>query len=735
MAIEYPLFRIKEEAARVSESYGNSYIGIEHALLALLKLNNSFFNEILYYENSNVKKFEISKIIDESIPKSTEYALKKTEQTKSIQKIFNHLNDSNLNNEEDFIKYLFETKNDYFFYCLAEAQINEFKLQKSIFREHILIDEEDYLPQIPELNKLGRNITILAKQNKLFPHTGREKEILKICRIMSSFINRNPLIVGHPGVGKTALVEGFAQFLISDKCPPGLKKKKIIEISVTDIMTNTKYVSELETKMAIILKELKDNPDIILFIDEIHRLVGAGTYENNNSNDIANIIKPALARGEINIIGATTLSEYKKHIEKDLAFVRRFKQIFLEEPSIEESIKILDIWVSKLDSENKMHISEQALRETVYLCKEYISIKKLPNIAIEILDETIASAKLENKNSINEIDVKQTISRITDIDFLNLNTEKKEIIEKLDVELRKNIISQENAITHVINKIYKGYANLENTNLPLAVFMFYGPSGVGKTYLARTLAKNLFGTDKKFLRINMSEYNTPDSISNLKGSSRGLVGSDEGGILVEFVKRNPYSIILLDEIEKACMPIWQYFLSAFDTDPHLLDMKTEEKISAKNIIFIMTTNVLSQIEIGFEIESDTNNSGASKDDKIIKALKDCGFSIELLNRIQNFIEFKELNFSSIQEISKIKLNELKNSLTKNNIELTWNDDLIKLLGKICYKKGMGARPLNRYIEDNIVIPLSIIKINEPIDKNIKILLSIENDQIKFITQI
>ncbi|MBQ8162987.1 MAG: ATP-dependent Clp protease ATP-binding subunit [Clostridia bacterium] len=626
----------------------------------------------------------------------------------------------------------------------------------------------------PNLSNHGKNLNILAKEGKIDPVIGREEEISRVIRILSRRSKNNPCLIGESGVGKTAIVEGLAQRIYDGNVPRGLEGKIIVSLDLCSMISGTKYRGEFEERMKQVLNEAKNNESIILFIDELHSIIGAGGAEG--AIDASNIIKPALARGEIQLIGATTTEEYRKYIEKDGALERRFQPITVDEPSENEAIEILHGLKEKYEKHHGVRISNDAISAAVHLSKRYINDRFLPDKAIDLIDEACAQKKLRDQSStpqikelekklstlftqkedailngdfdtaldirdnevmlklelkklkrrlctdketaieINENDICEILTSFTKIPVKKLAAEEKARLKNLEEELCRRVIGQKDAVRIISSSIKRGRTGLKSPNRPIGSFMFLGPTGVGKTHLAKQIAEVVFGSSESIIRLDMSEYSEKHSISKLVGSPPGYAGYDEGGILTEAVHRKPYSVILFDEVEKAHRDLYNILLQILD-DGALSDSHGR-RIDFKNSIIILTSNVGAKSitepkKLGFFDESSSNDHQIMKS-QINDALK-AEFSPEFLNRLDEIIVFKKLSLSDIEKICEIMLDEVKALAKGVGIELTVDESAIKLLSKNGYDSFYGARPLRRAIVTNIENALS----DKILDESIK----------------
>jgi ATP-dependent Clp protease ATP-binding subunit ClpC len=613
------------------------------------------------------------------------------------------------------------------------------------------------------LDEFGRDLTQLARQGKLDPVIGREKELERIIQILSRRTKNNPVLVGEPGVGKTAIVEGLAQKIVEGDVPETLLNKRIVAIDMGSIVAGTKYRGEFEERMQRIIEEVKMAKDVVLFIDEIHTLVGAGAAEG--AVDAANILKPSLAKGEIQVIGATTPQEYRKYIEKDGALERRFQPVIVNEPSPEETLEILKGLREKYEIHHRVKISDETLEEAVKLSVRYITDRFLPDKAIDVIDEAAARVRLkrqkstahsnlelelarireqkeiairnqaferaaqlrdeerrieeylknllattsvENEGVVTPEDVAQVVASWTGIPVAQLLMEERERLLRMEEELHKRIISQDEAVSVVSRAIRRSRSGLKDPRRPIGAFMFLGPTGVGKTELARALAEYLFGNENALIRLDMSEYMEKHTVSRLIGAPPGYVGYEEGGQLTEKVHRRPYSVILFDEIEKAHSDVFNILLQIMDegqlTDGH------GRRVNFRNTILIMTSNFGAEYfkqesTIGFASKEDREKSFEKIKETILSEMKKY-FRPEFLNRLDEIVFFRPLTKEDLRKILNLLLKPVRERLREKKLDLELSDDVKEFLLEKGYDPQYGARPLKRTIQYYIEDPLA-----------------------------
>ena len=640
----------------------------------------------------------------------------------------------------------------------------------------------------PVLDNFSKDLIKMASEGKLDPVIGREMEINRIAQILSRRKKNNPIIIGEPGCGKTAIVEGLAMKIFNGDCPRNLKDKRIVLLDLTSIVAGTKYRGQFEERMKVIIEELSENPDIIIFIDEIHTLVGAGN--SSGSMDGSNIFKPALARGEIQCIGATTLDEYRTNFEKDGALERRFQKVVVDSPNKEETLKIITNVKDKYEDYHKVTYSPEVLEMCVNLADRYITDREFPDKAFDILDEVGARSQVEVKTpesieilrqkakelqqqKINvvksqqfeeaasirdkekkllerlelekkkfeeeqaanrkEIDpelVLTVVSSMTKIPVNKLSTDDKTSLIDLEKSLQKDVIGQQEAVTKIAKAIRRNRLGIKDPNKPIGSFIFLGSTGVGKTHLAKQLAKQIFGSVDNLIRVDMSEYQEKHTISRLIGSPPGYVGYEEGGQLTEQVKNKPYSVILFDEVEKANKEIFHTLLQMLD-EGHLTD-SLGRKINFKNCLIIMTSNIgvkkLQDFGAGIGFSSNSYSNEEQKKDILKKEMKNF-FSPEFLNRIDDTIVFNSLNEESIKQIVNIELIKLMKRLGELKLIFKFDDKLVAHISKVGFDDTYGARPIKRAIQDQVEDLISEEVLNGNVVEGKQYSLSVKSEKV------
>jgi ATP-dependent Clp protease ATP-binding subunit ClpC len=594
---------------------------------------------------------------------------------------------------------------------------------------------------IPHLLEFSRDLTEDASNDRLDPLIGREGEIERVVQILCRRTKNNPVLIGEPGVGKTALVEGLAQRIVRGEVPSFLENKRILSLDISLIVAGTKYRGQFEERLKQIMRELIDNPQYIVFIDELHTLVGAGSAEG--SLDAANILKPALSRGEIQCIGATTPAEFRKSIERDRSLERRFQAVKVAPPSEDEAVEILGGVRERYESFHQVHYAEDALEAAVRQSSRYIPDRFLPDKAIDVIDEAGARVKLRvraEQGNLDELnvslteweratygraqapieeedpivvgevtrgDIEEVIARWTGIPITSLKEEESKKLLRIETELHKRVISQRPAISALSRAIRRSRAGLKNPHRPVGSFLFLGPTGVGKTEVARSLAQFLFGSERAMIRFDMSEFMEKHSVSKLIGSPPGYVGHEEGGQLTERVKRSPYAVLLFDEIEKAHTDIFNILLQVFEDG--ILTDALGNTVDFKNTIIIMTSNIGARFiqkraSLGFQGTHDL--SRAKMEEMVMSAVRQT-FNPEFINRLDEIIVFDELGGEELLEVLQLQIDQINNTMTNHGFIVRLADDAKRwILDKTCSDRSYGARPLRRALQKYVEDPLS-----------------------------
>ena len=565
----------------------------------------------------------------------------------------------------------------------------------------------------PTIERFSRDLTYLAKEGRLDPVIGREAELDRLIRTLSRRTKNNPCLIGEPGVGKTAIVERLALDIAAGKVPESIAGKRLLSLDLGSMVAGTKYRGEFEERIEAVIKEAASDGNILLFLDELHTIIGAGGAEG--SLDAANILKPALSRGEIQIIGATTVDEYRKHIEKDAALERRFQSILIEEPTQQETIKILEGLRESYEKHHNLQINDAAIEAAAYLSSRYITDRCLPDKAIDLLDEACAKARIRAKKKdedivISDNEIASVVSDLTRIPVSKLTETESSRLKKLEDVLHKRVISQDEAVSAVASAVRRGRVGLKDPKRPIGSFLFLGPTGVGKTELAKTLASALFGRDDAMIRVDMSEYMEQHSVSKIIGSPPGYVGYDEGGQLSEKIRKNPYCVLLFDEIEKAHPDIFHVLLQILD-DGHITDAQGR-KVDFKNTIIIMTSNagaerIVAPKKLGFSADDSEEADYRKMKEGVMDEIKKL-FKPELLNRIDEIIVFHALGRADIKRILGMQLRELS-ARTKESLGITLKvkQSAKDFLMEKGYDPKYGARPLRRAIQTELEDALAL----------------------------
>lgn len=786
---------ILSKISSISLELGHSYIGTEHLLLAIIKTQGCIASEILKSrgadENSitqKIKQLDGTNIIDGTV---------NSELTPSLKAIINNSSQKALlfsqrfvGSEHLLLALVCEDS------CVATRILESLGVSSIGIKndiEHFISSSPSTAPSSDEdiyetnetLSQYGKDLTQLASSGKLEPVIGRVQETERLIRVLCRKSKNNPCLIGEPGVGKTAIVEGLADKISRGRVPELLLGKKIISVDLSRMISGAKYRGEFEERLKSLINEVESRDDVILFIDELHTIVGAGAAEG--ALDAANIIKPALSRGEIQMIGATTIEEYRKHIEKDAALERRFQAVTVSETNRSETLEILKGLRKRYEEHHKLKITDEALCAAIDMSVRYINDRFLPDKAIDVLDEAAAALRLKEisrkkKNDSLELELKKilkdkedavlsddielarylhereievsarlereqsgqnkkprqsvlraahiadTITRQTGIPVSKIMEKDSQRLLNLSSELSAQIIGQDEAINQLARAIRRGRTGLKDPSRPIGSFIFAGATGVGKTQLCKSLAVSLFGSEKSLIRIDMSEYMERHSVSKLIGSPPGYIGHGEGGILTEKVKRAPYSIILLDEIEKAHPDIFNILLQILD-DGVLTD-SCGRKIDFKNTVIIMTSNIgarnITKNALGFGA-SDANDFSGEKSE-IMSEIKRT-FSPEFINRVDNIIVFRRLTVEDMTEIAKNLLDGLVGQMKKMKIELEYDNAVCEHIAKISHAENLGARPIKRNITRLIEDKISEKLLTGELKSGGKLRLTVDGDNI------
>ncbi len=808
----------KEEAMRL----GHDYIGTEHLMLGMIREGEGSAMQILADLGIDIRNFRVKieaiSSPNEGIKISTKKNLPLTRQAEKAlkttfleAKLFQssvirtpHLLLCILRNEDDPVTRLFKqqgveyenVKSEFQAHYLAEEEQTGRKSPELQFEDDDDFDSgnqgksgsggfsggrgktENTKSKTPVLDNFGRDLTKLAEENKLDPVVGRQKEIERVSQILSRRKKNNPLLIGEPGVGKSAIAEGLALRIIKKQVSRVLFNKRVVTLDLASLVAGTKYRGQFEERMKALMNELEKNDDIILFIDELHTIVGAGGA--TGSLDASNMFKPALARGEIQCIGATTLDEYRQYIEKDGALERRFQKVMVEPTTAEETIQILENIKDKYEDHHNVIFTEDAIKACVHLTQRYVSDRHLPDKAIDALDESgsrvhITSIKVpkevmelekqleeikeekinvvkkqryeeaarlrddekrieqqldeaqlrweedvkKNRETVTEEKVAEVVAMMTGIPVQRIAQQEGDKLAKMTDDLKTKVIGQEEAVKKVVKAIQRNRAGLKDPNKPIGSFVFLGPTGVGKTQLAKELAKSLFDSEDSLIRIDMSEYMEKFAISRLVGAPPGYVGYEEGGQLTEKVRRKPYSVILLDEIEKAHPDVFNLLLQALDDG--IMTDSLGRRVDFKNTIIIMTSNIGSrQLKdfgsgVGFATKTRDENKNEIEKGVIENALKK-SFAPEFLNRIDDVVLFNSLEKEDINKIINLELEKLFVRINALGYTMKIDKPAIEFVADKGFDKKFGARPLSRAIQRYIEDPLAEEIINSKLQE-------------------
>lgn len=765
-------------AIKAAENLGHNYIGSEHILLALVKEGAGVAYSVL--DSKGVAAEDIEKFIKNNIGVGNPTRLTPddfTPRSKRILDVAFQIARSMLHSfvdTEHLLLALLKEDDSYAVRFLNSAGIDENQLFEqvvsSVGRGTSPNTESgrrgrNAKSKTPTLDEFGKDLTALAKEGKIDPVIGRAEEIERVIQILSRRTKNNPCLIGEPGVGKTAIAEGLALKIVKGEVPELLADKKLVALDLTSMVAGTKYRGDFEERIKKAMDEVAGAKDVILFIDEVHTIMGAGAAEG--ATDAANILKPSLARGEIQVIGATTIDEYRKNIEKDAALERRFQPVTVGEPTEEETVEILKGIRDKYEAHHKVKISDSAIKDAVKLSSRYIADRFLPDKAIDLIDEAASRVRLKaytvpdnlkemekelvsleeekasavraqnyeqaaeirdrekslktlldeekekwknlSSHQVKEItteDIAKVVSSWTGIPATQITKEESERLLSLEKILHERIVGQDKAVSGVARAIRRGRAGLKNLKRPIGSFIFLGPTGVGKTELCKALAETMFGDEDAIIKLDMSEYMEKHTVSKLIGSPPGYVGFDEGGQLTEKIRRKPYSVVLFDEIEKAHTDVFNMLLQILE-DGVLTDSQGR-KVSFKNAVIIMTSNV------GAEKITDPKNAlgfGGSSDSAknieqlVMNDLKKT-FKPEFLNRIDEIIVFNQLEKDDIKEIARRMLGTLEKQLKELGTEVEFTDAAIDAISDAGFDKVYGARPLRRAIQTQIEDKLS-----------------------------
>lgn len=796
----------KEAAAELN----HSYIGTEHILIGLLREKEGLACQVL--EDHDVTEEKVLHMVSQLIQGSQTIVAEPEEYTPRSRRILEIANReamrfraSAIGTEHLLIAILRETD------CVAAQLLYSLGVQaQKVYQDIVLgigMDARAAKADMPSakgksrrkneplmVDQYSRDLTAYAREGKLDPVIGRHDEIQRVIQILSRRTKNNPCLIGEPGVGKTAVAEGLAQKIISGNVPETIKDKRVLTLDISGMVAGSKYRGEFEERIKRVISEVKEDGNILLFIDEIHTIIGAGGAEG--AIDAANILKPSLARGELQIIGATTIEEYRKHIEKDAALERRFQPVMVEEPSEEEAVEILIGLKGAYENHHHVTITDEALEAAVHLSARYINDRFLPDKAIDLIDEACSKVRLSSYTSspkvkelekkvaeleeekeqaikdeayeraseikktqkelndemirlnsewekvrsseqliVGENEVADIVASWTKIPVRKLEEEESERLRKLELILHERVIGQEEAVSAVAKAIRRGRVGLKDPKRPIGSFLFLGPTGVGKTELSKALAEAMFGKEDAMIRVDMSEYMEKHSVSKLIGSPPGYVGYDEGGQLSEKIRRNPYSVLLFDEIEKAHPDIFNILLQVLD-DGHITDSQGR-KIDFKNTVIIMTSNagaanIVTPKKLGFSVgdthEADYQKMKASVMDEV-KHL----FKPEFLNRIDETIVFHPLTKENVRDIADIMMRTICGRIKEQlGVETVISEAVRDHLAEKGFDENYGARPLRRVIQNEIEDAMAEEYLDGKFGQGDTVVLEMDENHIKFV---
>ena len=798
-------------AGRMSKSLHHNYIGTEHLLLGLLKEETGVAAQVL--KENGVELNKVLDLIEELIAPNggtavmeyDGYSPRAEKVLENAQKEAERFHAESVGTEHLLLAIIRETD------CIASRLLNTLSVNlQKIFVDTLIAMGEDanlYREEFqngrpgkkkgsegtPTLDQYSRDLTELAREGSLDPVVGRQEEIQRVIQILSRRTKNNPCLIGEPGVGKTAIVEGIAERIVSGLVPESVLGKRVVSLDMSGIVAGSKYRGEFEERIKKIIQEVTKAGNILLFIDELHTIIGAGGAEG--AIDASNILKPALARGEIQIMGATTITEYRKYVEKDAALERRFQPVTVEEPTEEQAVEILKGLRSKYEQHHQVKITDEALEAAVRLSMRYINDRFLPDKAIDLMDEAAAKVRFgvashseeiaelnrmiaekendleaalaegnieaarqykEEKEALQKKEEKVTAKAKKEIQKKNLKVGEEEIadvvagwtkipvkklaegeaarLKKLEATLHKRVVGQEEAVTAVAKAVRRGRVGLKDPKRPIGSFLFLGPTGVGKTEISKALAEAVFGNEQSMIRVDMSEYMEKHSVSKMIGSPPGYVGHEDGGQLSEKVRRNPYSVILFDEIEKAHPDVFNILLQVLD-DGHITDSQGR-KVDFKNTIIIMTSNAGAQSivepkKLGFASVDDEKLNYERMKGSVMEEVRRI-FKPEFLNRIDETIVFRSLNKKDMKQIVTLMLKDLTDRCKKQmDITLTVRDSVKNYIVDKAYEPKYGARPLRRKIQNEIEDQLAEKILDGKVKKGCNVVVTTKKNKIVF----
>ncbi len=792
------------KAVEVAEDLGHTYIGSEHILLGLADNTDSVAGKILTAKGITYKK--LYELLRSQVGAGMPTELQPSDFTPRSKHIIegaivmsNSMKQS-LAGTEHLLISICREGNGFACELLNLAGVSPQSLLKELANavsgnrgNNTKSAKENGKNEKSVLAKFSRDLTALAKDNKIDPVIGREDEIQRVIQILSRRTKNNPCLIGEPGVGKTAIAEGLALRIAKGQVPELLADKRIVSLDLTGMVAGTKYRGDFEERIKGIIDEVKNSTDIILFIDEVHTLIGTGSAEG--AVDAANILKPSLARGDLQVIGATTVDEYRKNIEKDAALERRFQPVTVGEPSEEDAIEILKGIRDKYEAHHKVKITDEAIKSAVTLSTRYIGDRFLPDKAIDLIDEAASKARLKSYTAppeikeleariqqlsaekemavnqqnferaaalrdeekelqqkyntekakwqsadsnrdlaVTETEIAEIVSSWTGVPVTQMTEQESERLLRMEDELHKRIVGQDMAVSAIARAIRRGRAGLKDPKRPIGSFIFSGPTGVGKTELTKALSEAMFGDENAMIRLDMSEFMEKHTVSKLIGSPPGYVGFDEGGQLTEKIRRKPYSVVLFDEIEKAHPDVFNMLLQILD-DGILTDSQGR-RVDFKNCVIIMTSNVgarmITEEKTSFGFTENSNSSSAERIKEAVMGELKNTFRPEFLNRVDDIIVFNRLTEEDIRQIAKNLLAGLEKRMNSLEITMNFDESVINFVAKSGFDKVYGARPLKRTIQTKIEDVLSEKILDKTIEKGKSYVCSCDdNGELKF----
>ena len=797
-----------DQAKRIAKKQNTAYIGTEHILAGLLREDTGVASQVL--QGNGVSLEHLMELISDLIAPQSDVTLQDMEgYSPKAAEIMRHSEEEaeRFGSEEigtEHILIALIKQGD----CAAVRLLNTMEISgQKLFADTLVAMGEDpnlYRDEMqksknarsnvsttPTLDQYSRDLTEMAADGQLDPVIGRKSENDRVIQILSRRGKNNPCLIGEPGVGKTAIVEGIAQRIVDGCVPENIAGKRLVSLDMSGLVAKSKYRGEFEERIKKVINEVASDGNVLLFIDEIHTIIGAGGAEG--ALDAANILKPALARGEIQVIGATTIEEYRKHIEKDAALERRFQPVMVEEPTLEETEEILKGLRPAYEKHHQVEITDDGIKAAVDLSSRYISDRFLPDKAIDLMDEAAAKTRLgmvmetpqldkirgqikdlelgledalrdgdllsareiceakenaeaelekikrrnkragkKKKPTVSQAEIADVVAGWTKIPVAKLTENEASRLAKLENILHKRVIGQEEAVSAVAKAVRRGRVGLKDPKRPIGSFLFLGPTGVGKTEISKALAEAVFGNEDAMIRVDMSEYMEKHSVSKMIGSPPGYVGHEDGGQLSEKVRRNPFSVILFDEIEKAHPDVFNVLLQVLD-DGRITDSQGR-KVDFKNTIIIMTSNagaqsIIEPKKLGFGAKEDEKQNHARMKDGVMEEVRRI-FKPEFLNRIDETVVFRELNQTDLKKISSILLNELKTRCAEQlSIELKVSDSAKNWIVEKAYDRKYGARPLKRKIQETIEDPLAEMIVSGKVKENDKVSVSVKKKEL------